>query len=68
LDRSSERLLNVREASAALGLSPWTIRAWISQRRIPYLKLGKAVRIDPLELAKYLNRCKVPPREEEGLE
>jgi excisionase family DNA binding protein len=38
---------NVEEAAAALGVSPHTVRAWLRQRRLPYLKLGRRVLLDP---------------------
>jgi excisionase family DNA binding protein len=38
-------LLTVPEAAALLRLKVSTIRAWICQRRIPYVKLGRLVRI-----------------------
>jgi excisionase family DNA binding protein len=38
-------LLTVPEAAALLRLKPSTIRAWVCQRRIPYVKLGRLVRI-----------------------
>jgi excisionase family DNA binding protein len=38
-------LLTLAETAALLRLKPSTIRAWVSQRRIPYVKLGRLVRI-----------------------
>ena len=41
----SERLLDVREASAMLGLKPATLYQWAYERRIPVVKLfGRALR------------------------
>ena len=37
------QLLNVNETAAALRLKPSTIRAWILQRRIPFVRLGRRV-------------------------
>jgi excisionase family DNA binding protein len=40
-----DRLLDVREAAAMLGVSPKTIYQWAYERRIPVVKLfGKALR------------------------
>lgn len=44
-------LLTVRQAAEVLGLSPWTLRQWVSQRRISFVKLGRAVRFNPASLA-----------------
>jgi len=50
----STHLLTLRQASIYLGLSPWTLRQWVSQRRISFVKLGRAVRFDPASLAAYV--------------
>jgi excisionase family DNA binding protein len=38
-------LLTVPEAAALHWLKPSTIRAWVCQRKIPFVKLGRLVRI-----------------------
>ena len=38
-------LLTVPEAAALLRLKPSTIRAWVCKRKIPFVKLGRLVRI-----------------------
>jgi excisionase family DNA binding protein len=43
-DQASD-LLTVPEAAALLRLKPSTIRSWTCQRRIPFVKLGRLVRI-----------------------
>ena len=40
----------VGQAAEALGLSVSTLRAWISQRRIGFVRLGRAVRIPAAEI------------------
>jgi excisionase family DNA binding protein len=44
-------LLTVPEAAAMLRLQPSTIRAWVCQRRIPFVKLGRLVRIKRTDAA-----------------
>jgi excisionase family DNA binding protein len=40
-----ERLLTIEEVCDRLGgVKPWTIRSWVSQRRIPYTKVGRLTR------------------------
>lgn len=39
-----DRLLDVREAAAMLGLKPSTLYQWAYERRIPIVKLGRALR------------------------
>ena len=36
-------LLDLREGARVLGLSVHTLRSWISQRRITYVRLGRRV-------------------------
>jgi excisionase family DNA binding protein len=38
-------LLTVPEVASLLRLKPSTIRAWTCQRKIPFVKLGRLVRI-----------------------
>lgn len=39
------RAYGIPEAAKFLGISPWTLRKWIGERRVPSLKLGKRVMI-----------------------
>lgn len=48
------------EAAVALGISVHTVRAWIAQRRIGYLKLGRSVRIPQSEIDRILRESAVP--------
>jgi excisionase family DNA binding protein len=50
----------VREAAEELGLSVATIRAWIQQRKICYVRLGRAVRIPASEIRRLIERGTVP--------
>lgn len=42
---ATDNLLNMDEAAKRLHVKPSTIRRWVFQRRVPYLKLGGCVRI-----------------------
>ena len=48
MTHSSKQLVTVAQAATRLGLKPATIRRRILERKIPYVKLGRAVRI-PVE-------------------
>jgi excisionase family DNA binding protein len=43
--QASPGLANVDETAKALGVAPKTVRKWISQRRLPAVHLGRAVRL-----------------------
>jgi excisionase family DNA binding protein len=47
-------LLTVPETAALLRLKPSTIRAWTSQRRIPFVKVGRLVRIRRSDAEAYI--------------
>jgi excisionase family DNA binding protein len=53
-------LLTVPEAAALLRLKPSTIRAWTCQRRIPFVKVGRLVRIRRSDAEAYVTSRIVP--------
>jgi excisionase family DNA binding protein len=55
-------LLKVREASERLGLQSSTLRAWIGQRRIGIVRLGRAVRIPAEEVERLIAEGTIPAR------
>ena len=40
-------LLNYEQAAKVLNLAPQTLRQWVSGEKIPFVKLGRAVRFTP---------------------
>jgi len=53
-------LLTPDQVATLTGLSKETLAQWRSQRRgIPYLKVGRAVRYDPVDVQQYLAGCRV---------
>jgi excisionase family DNA binding protein len=42
----SDRLYTYSETAEILNLSPGTLRVWVSAKRVPCVKLGKAVRFN----------------------
>lgn len=56
-----QRLFNVKELSAYLGgVSINTIYCWVSQRKLPYKKLGKLVRFEISEIDKWIDENTKP--------
>lgn len=51
-----EELLTVKELAAKLKLSVWTLRAWCSQKYIPYFKLRGGVRFRESEIERWLKK------------
>ena len=58
------KLLSPQELSAALNISIETVYAWTSQKRIPYIKMGRLVRFNADEVNKWLERQRVKVSEE----
>ena len=52
------RLLNCQEVAHRLGVNPSTVRAWVSRKEIPFMKLGPGcrgtVRFDPDALNQWI--------------
>jgi excisionase family DNA binding protein len=62
-------LLTVPEAAELLRLKPSTIRAWVSQRRIPYVKLGgRLVRIRRSDAQAIIESSLVPVEDHQSKE
>jgi excisionase family DNA binding protein len=57
---SSEQPRTVAEAAAELGLSVHTVRAWIADRRIGHIRLGRAIRISSAEIRRIIEQNTVP--------
>jgi excisionase family DNA binding protein len=58
---SSERgslapLLSVSEAAALLGTKTWTMRQWLSQRRIAFVKVGRLTKLRQEDVAAFIER------------
>ena len=53
-------LLTAEEVAGITGLSIETLAQWRSQKRgIAYLKVGRMVRYDPVDVQAYLEGCRV---------
>jgi excisionase family DNA binding protein len=49
------RLINIRQASQLLSVSVSTLYGWVWQRRIAFVKVGRAVRFDIGDLEKFIH-------------
>jgi excisionase family DNA binding protein len=62
MQRQSGQPRTVDEAAEELALSCSTVRAWISQRRIGHVRLGRAIRIPAGEIKRLLESGFTPAR------
>lgn len=49
------RLLTIEQLADHLGSTPRHVRRLVAERRVPYLKVGRFVRFDPVEIAAWLD-------------
>ena len=63
----ADELLTVSQAASHLGIRPWTLRHWISDRKIDVVKYGNgAVRIRRSVLDRYVASCTIKARTSHG--
>jgi len=60
MSESHRKPLNVDEAAAYLGMKPRFVRRLIDERRVPFYKIGRFVRLDPDVLDQMLADSVVP--------
>jgi excisionase family DNA binding protein len=61
-DACNKRFLDVNELSKEWGIAVSTLYTMVSQRRIPFVKIGRRTRFDRLELDKWVLSNTVTPR------
>jgi len=49
-------LMTVEETAAYLRLAPWTIRHWVCQKKIPYVRLGRSVRFRRKDMERFVSQ------------
>jgi len=52
--RHESKLMTVKEAAVFLAVSTSTLYGWVWQRRIPFVKVGRALRFEWTELQKFI--------------
>jgi excisionase family DNA binding protein len=60
---SDQRLLSIRQVSEHLGMRESTIRLWLSQRKLPRVKCGRAVRIPADAVEEFIRANTISARE-----
>ena len=57
-----ERLLNMNETSAILGISKSTLYTWICRKKIGVVKVSSRSMFDPADIREYINSHKIKPQ------
>lgn len=55
---SHEPLLDLPAVARRLGVNDRHVRRLVAERRIPYLKWGRLLRFDPIEVESWLGRAR----------
>ena len=58
---STHHLLTIQQAAQMTGISTTTLYKWVSQRKIPYIKMGRLVKFDPSKLEEWIKQQTVMP-------
>jgi len=53
------RLLNITELSEMIGIKANTLYHWVSQRRVPFVKVGGRTKFDVIEIDKWIKESSV---------
>jgi excisionase family DNA binding protein len=53
-----EPLLTIERAAELLGISPWTVRAYIRDRKLMSVHIGRRVLIEQSELRKFVEQAR----------
>lgn len=59
MSKIEKRLLNIHEAAEYLGLTVGTMYVWVSQRKIPYVKVGRLTKFDKNDLDSWIDDHKI---------
>jgi excisionase family DNA binding protein len=60
--KTQEGLVDIAEAARVLGVSVSTLYGWVWQRKIAFVKMGRAVRFEQSVLREFIDRNRVQPR------
>ena len=56
-----EEILTIEQAAARINMSERYVRRLVAERRIPFHKLGRCVRIAASDLTEFVNASRVQP-------
>ena len=54
-----KELMSIREASGLLGVAETTLRDWLYQKRLPFYRLGRAIRLKKEDIVKFREKARV---------
>ena len=54
---------NVKNVAGELGVSPFTVRVYVRERRIPFYRIGRRIVFDAREIKEWFSARRVASRE-----
>jgi excisionase family DNA binding protein len=57
-----QRLMTIQEAAEFLAVSVSTLYGWVWQRKIPFVKVGRALRFERADLDRFVQTNRFEPR------
>lgn len=60
-EQKATELVTVQQAFELTGIRPPTWRKWLGERRLGYVRLGRAIRIPLAEIRRLIEQGSVPP-------
>ncbi len=60
--------LSLIQAAPVLGVSPYTVRSWVRERRVPFYRCGRRLVFSRQELERWLSARRVAPTDEPARE
>jgi excisionase family DNA binding protein len=56
-------LLDIEAVAECLAITERHVRRLVAERRIPFVKVGRFVRFDPVDIVEWIDAARVPERE-----
>jgi hypothetical protein len=53
-----EKLMDVNAVGECLGISPFTVRLYIKQKKLNPIRIGRRVLVEPAEIERFLTEAK----------
>lgn len=54
-----KEMLSIRDASGLLGIAETTLRDWLYQKRLPFYRLGRAIRLKKEDILEYREKSRI---------
>ncbi len=57
----TECKISLLDAAPYVGVSPYTMRSWVRDRKIPFFRCGRRIVFARADLDRFLEECRVSP-------